>query len=270
MAGIAPTLNPTHSHGSDLNEALMVSDFYQHPDLYDALLPVGAHLPFYSALARQHPEGVLELACGTGQLAVPIAGSGVPIVGLDRSAAMLATARNRATAAGVTCDLVEGDMRAFDLGQRFGLVFIARNSLLHLSSAEDIVAAFKAVRNHLLPDGVFAFDVFNPDPSILARSKDQRFPVMTVDTATFGRLTVESTHDYDAAEQTDRGTWFISAGDERDKWVVSVVVRSIFPQELPLLLQAAGLRVLNRFGSLDKSPFGSGSRHQVCVCQAAA
>jgi SAM-dependent methyltransferase len=248
----------------------MMADLYQHPDLYDALLPVGAHLSFYAELARQNPEGVLELACGTGQLAVPIAGAGVPIVGLDRSAAMLTTARSRAQAAGVTCDLVEGDMRAFDLGQRFGLVFVARNSLLHLSSAEDIVATFMAVRRHLVPGGVFAFDVFNPDPSILARSKDQRFPVMTVDTATFGRLSVESTHDYDAAEQTDRGTWFISAGDERDKWVVSVVVRSIFPQELPLLLQAAGLRLLNRFGNLSKDPFVAGSAQQVCMCQAAA
>ncbi len=161
-------------------------------------------------------------------------------------------------------------MRAFDLGQQFGLVLVARNSLLHLSSAEDIVAAFSAVRHHLLPGGVFAFDVFNPDPSILARSKKQRFPVMTVDTAAFGRLSVESTHDYDAAEQTDRGTWFISAGDERDKWVVSVVVRSIFPQELPLLLQAAGLRLVNRFGNLSKHPFGAGSPQQVCLCQAAA
>jgi SAM-dependent methyltransferase len=248
----------------------MIADFYQHPDLYDALLPVGAHLPFYAELARQHPEGVLELACGTGQLTVPIALAGVPIVGLDRSAAMLTTARSRAQAAGVRCDLVEGDMRAFDLGQQFGLVFIARNSLLHLSSPDDIVAAFMAVRRHLVPGGVFAFDVFNPDPSILARSKDQRFPVMTVDTATFGRLSVESAHDYDAAEQTDRGTWFISAGDERDKWVVPVVVRSIFPQELPLLLQAAGLRLLNRFGNLSKHPFVSGSAQQVCMCQAVA
>ena len=47
----------------------MVSDFYELPDLYDALLPVGPHLPFYCDLATQHPEGVLELACGTGQLA---------------------------------------------------------------------------------------------------------------------------------------------------------------------------------------------------------
>jgi hypothetical protein len=91
---------------------------------------------------------------------------------------------------------------------------------------------------------------------------------MTVDTDTFGRLSVEGTHDYDAAEQTDRGTWYISAGDAHDKWVVPVVVRSIFPQELPLLLHAGGLRLVSRFGTLSKTSFDAGSPQQVCVCRA--
>jgi SAM-dependent methyltransferase len=248
----------------------MISNLYELPDLYDALLPVGAHLPFYAELARQHPEGVLELACGTGQLAVPIASTGVRTVGLDKSTAMLTSARTRAAASGVLCEFVEGDMRAFDMKRQFGLIFIARNSLLHLSSAQEIVAAFRAGCRHLLPGGVLAFDVFNPDPSILARPRGQRFSVLSVDSSTFGRLTVEGSHDYDAAAQVDCGTWFISTGDEQDKWVVPVVVRSIFPQELPLLLQAGGLRLLSRFGNLAKQAFGANSPQQVCVCEAAA
>ena len=71
----------------------MASDFYQHPDLYDALLPVGAHLPFYLELARQHPEGVLELACGTGQLTVPIAGAGLTVFGLAYGVGVLGFSR---------------------------------------------------------------------------------------------------------------------------------------------------------------------------------
>jgi SAM-dependent methyltransferase len=247
----------------------VASDFYQHPDLYDALLPVGAHLPFYLELARQHPEGVLELACGTGQLTVPIAGAGLPVFGLDRSAAMLTAARARAATAGVACEFVECDMRHFEVDRQFGFIFIARNSLLHLSSADDIVATFRAVQRHLTLGGVFAFDVFNPDVSILARPKGQRFPVMNVDTGSFGRLTVEGTHDYEAATQTDYGTWYISTDTKPDKWVVSVVVRSIFPQELPLLIEASGLRLVDRFGNLSKQSFGDGSPQQVCLCAAA-
>ena len=66
------------------------SDFYDYPDLYDVLLSVGAHAPFYVDMARQQGGAVLELACGTGQLTIPIALQGLPTVGLDQSSVMLA------------------------------------------------------------------------------------------------------------------------------------------------------------------------------------
>ena len=247
----------------------MASDFYQYPELYDALLPVGAHLPFYLDLARNGSGGVLELAVGTGQLAVPIAASGVPTHGLDLSEAMLTGARRRAEAAGVALELVQSDMRDFDLHRQFDFIFVARNSLLHVTSAADLVATFASVRRHLAPSGTFAFDVFNPDVRILSRPRGQRFPIMNVTSEVFGSLTVEGTHSYDDAEQVDRGTWYISGTDQSDKWVVSVPVRSIFPQELPLLLEAGGLRLVSRFGDLSKEPFVTKSPRQVCVCEAA-
>lgn len=247
----------------------LIADFYDHPALYDALLPVGAHLPYYVDLARQHAGDVLELACGTGQLAVPIARTGLPTVGLDLAAAMLTAARDSATRANVSVEFVQGDMRRFDLRRRFPFIFIARNSLLHLASTEDILATFAAVRRHLAPRGIFAFDVFTPAPGILARPPGQRFPVMDVMTEAFGYLSVESTHDYDPVTQVDRGTWYISCPGKPDAWVVSVVVRSIFPQELPLLVSAGGFELVDRFGSLSRTPFGPGSPLQVCLCRAA-
>jgi SAM-dependent methyltransferase len=244
------------------------SDLYDHPALYDALLPARAHIPYYVDLARRQAGAVLELACGTGQLAVPIATAGLPTVGLDLSAAMLNTARERTAAARVSVEYVLGDMRRFDLGRRFALIFIARNSLLHLCSTEDILAAFAAVRRHLAPDGIFAFDVFNPDVRILARPTGQRFPVMEVETELFGTLSVDGTHDYDSATQVNRGTWYVSAPGKPDAWVLPVVVRSIFPQELPLLLAAGGFQLASRFGDLSRQPFGPASPQQVCLCQA--
>ena len=60
-------------------------------------------------------------------------------------------------------------MRDFALGGDFNVIFIARNSLLHLLSTVDLLAAFTAVRRHLAPNGIFAFDIFNPDVRLLAR-----------------------------------------------------------------------------------------------------
>jgi hypothetical protein len=90
---------------------------------------------------------------------------------------------------------------------------------------------------------------------------------MVVTTATFGPLCVEATHDYDPATQVSRGTWYISAPDNPDAWIVPMVLRSIFPQELPLLISAAGLELVSRFGDLSRAPFGTGSRAQVCLCR---
>lgn len=253
------------AHGAAAGAA-DVDSLYAHPALYDALLPVGAHLAFYAALARRQAGAVLALACGTGQLAVPIAAAGHPTVGLDRSAPMLAAARHRAAAAGVDVAFVEGDMRGFDLGRRFALVFVARNALLHCTATADLVAALAAARRHLAPGGVLAFDVFSPDVGLLARPRGERAPVIRVHAEAFGELTVEGADDYDAAAQVNRATWYVSTPDRRDAWVLPLHLRCVFPQELPLLVERAGLRLAERYGDFAGAPFGAGSARQVCVC----
>jgi 2-polyprenyl-3-methyl-5-hydroxy-6-metoxy-1,4-benzoquinol methylase len=244
-----------------------VSGLYDHPDLYDALLPVGAHVPFYRELARQQNGPVLEIACGAGELTTPIAEDGRPIVGLDLSTRMLLSAKRRASAAGVAIQFVRADMRDFALRREFGLIFVARNSLLHLLTAEDLIAAFSTARRHLAPDGILAFDIFNPSVSLLARPAGQRFAVMHVDTDTFGPLSVEATHDYDSSSQVNHATWYVSTSQTKDAWIVPMTLRSIFPQELPLLVSAAGLELVERFGELDSRPFVAASRSQVCLCR---
>src|SRR5215471_11988993 len=94
------------------------ADLYEYPDLYDALMPVGAHVPFYVDVARQQAGSVLELACGTGQLTIPIAPQGLPTVGLDRSRAMLRAAKSHAAAAGASVAFVQSDMRDFALDRQ--------------------------------------------------------------------------------------------------------------------------------------------------------
>lgn len=245
----------------------MTADFYDYPDLYDALLPVGAHVPFYVDLARQQSGAVLELACGTGQITIPLAAYGRPTMGLDLSQAMLKTAMQRAATAGADVTFVHGDMRTFALDRDFNLIVIARNSLLHLLSTADLLAALTAIRHHLSPDGLFAFDIFTPDVRLLAKRPGERQLMMDVETSPFGPLTVETTHDYDATMQVNSSTLYVSTQERQDAWVVPIVLRSIFPQELPLLLSAAGLELVERFGDLARRPFVTGSRMQVCLCR---
>lgn len=245
-----------------------MTTLYDDPDLYDALLPASpAHLEYYLNLARPCSGGVLDLACGSGQLTVPVASLGGNAAGVDLSSAMLAAARRRAAAAGQRVEWVAADMRDFDLGRRFSLIFIARNSLLHLSTLEDFAGFFSSVRKHLHSDGILAFDVFNPSLRLLSRPSGERYPVMTKVSPVHGELTVEVAGDYDPISQVNRSTWFVSTAERRDAWVFPLHLRSIFPQELLTLLAANRVELLRRDGDLAGGGFTGASSSQVCQCR---
>lgn len=119
---------------------------------------------FYVEEALRATGRVLELGVGTGRIAVPVAASGVPVLGIDTSAGMLDIARERAELAGVA-DLVElrqGDMRDPPADGEFGLVAIPFRSLLHMETDGDRRAALRAVRTRLAVEGRLVFDVFTP------------------------------------------------------------------------------------------------------------
>jgi SAM-dependent methyltransferase len=125
---------------------------------------------FYVEQAVRAGGPVLELGVGTGRIAVPVASTGVPVLGVDTSAGMLEVARERAQLAGVTglVELRQGDMRDPPVDGEFPLVTIPFRSLLHMETDADRRAVFQAVRKHLAPDGHFVFDVFTPGADDIA------------------------------------------------------------------------------------------------------
>ncbi|WP_256838951.1 class I SAM-dependent DNA methyltransferase [Ornithinimicrobium faecis] len=245
--------------------------FYSHARLYDLMFPDrGPATEFYRAQAASQGGSVLELGCGTGRKLIPIAADGRQCVGMDLSEEMLAEARRKAAARRVDVQWTHGDMSEFDLGRTFDLVFIAANSLLHLHDAESLVACFQSVRKHLAPGGRFVFDVFNPSPRLLSEAdgvRRTRQSLSFVDPER-GEVRVDVAEVYDAAAQVTRGTWYLSAATDLDFVVAPLEIRSIFPQELPLLLSLGGLRLIDRFGDWSRTPFTGGAALQLCVCQA--
>ena len=243
--------------------------FYSNARLYDLMFPGGPAVDFYRADTTRHGGRVLELGCGTGNKLIPIASGGQPCVGLDLSADMLGEARRKASERGVAVEWVQGDMRAFDLGRTFDYVFITANSLLHLHEADDLVSCFRSVRRHLAPGGRFVFDIFNPDIHLLAAADGVR---RTRESLAFtdpdrGRVSVDVADTYDAPAQVTRGTWYLSTSSEPDFVVAPLEIRSVFPQELPLLLALAGLELVERFGDWSGRPFAVDSPLQLCVCE---
>lgn len=239
---------------------------YDLPQIYEIVMPPGPCEAFYRAEAQRAPGPVLELACGTGRLTVPLAVAGVDMVGVDGSPSMLALARRKAAAAGAGgAAFVEADMRSFSLRRRFGLVMVSCNSLAHLTTRDALMACLRRVARHLRPGGLLAFDVVNPRIELLARPVGE---VRTIPTRADDGIVIEETARYDPVRQVRTAWWRVRRADAPARPLAALELRQIFPQELPLLVEAAGFRLVARYGDFDRGPFTSDSANQVCLAQA--
>jgi ubiquinone/menaquinone biosynthesis C-methylase UbiE len=145
-------------------------------DLYDPWSrSVTEDVAFYVDLALASGGPVVELAVGTGRIAVPIARAGIDVIGVDSSAEMLERARASAVAAGVErrVDLRVGDLREPPVSEPVPLVVCPFRSLLHLETEDEKLHALRAARRLVEPGGRYAFDVFAPSPEDIAETHDR-------------------------------------------------------------------------------------------------
>ncbi|MBM4457267.1 MAG: class I SAM-dependent methyltransferase [Chloroflexi bacterium] len=251
----------------------MTDQIYCDGRHYDRLFAdYGGDLPFLLAQAqRARPDDtLLELACGTGRVAIPLARAGLKVTGIDLSAGMLSEARRKAAAEGVSATWIEADMRAFDLAATFSTIILVANGLCHLLTIADFEACAACVRKHLALDGRFIIDVFVPHFGILTRDPTARFPMSAPYDDPDGRGQVVMTHSnvYDATTQINHITTY-TAWPTGEEVVGEVDMRMFFPQELDALLKYNGLPVAWKFSDYQAAPFGPGATRQLTVCRTA-
>lgn len=145
-----------------------IDAIYRDRAHYDRLFGRG-YVEFWLAQAGIRGGPVLELGCGTGKLSIPLAQAGFSVAGLDNSLALLQFAASKNDAV----NWIEGDMRGFDLNQKFALIMLPSNNLGHLNMPEDFESCVRSVKRHLLPGGAFVIDVFVPNLALLLRGPDE-------------------------------------------------------------------------------------------------
>ncbi|HZG68187.1 MAG TPA: class I SAM-dependent methyltransferase [Herpetosiphonaceae bacterium] len=117
-------------------------------------------IAFYSALAKEAGSPVLEIACGTGRVTIPIAQLGFHVTGLDIVPGMIARARSKSI--GLPARWVEADARTCHLGEHFRLIFMTGNAFQAFVTNADQQALLERVHAHLHDEGLFAFETRNP------------------------------------------------------------------------------------------------------------
>jgi SAM-dependent methyltransferase len=229
-----------------------------YDELYGSLLDVDATVALLAELAADGPA--LELAIGTGRVALPLKEHGVDVTGIDVSEAMVAELR--AKPGGGDIPVVMGDFADVDGEGRFKLVFVVFNTLFALTTQDEQVRCFNNVAEHLADEGVFVVEAFVPDATRFTRHQTTGVDDLDSDSV---RLEV-SRHD-PVHQRVDSQHVVLRRGQAVEMYPVSI--RYSYPSELDLMARLAGLTLRDRLGGWNKEPFTSESKFHVSIYERA-
>ncbi|OPX44373.1 glycine/sarcosine N-methyltransferase [Ruminiclostridium hungatei] len=227
-------------------------EFYQQiSKYYDLIFPAGEEqVRFLREVAGNPPKAILDVACGTGEYAVELAGLGYKVTAVDRDAQMLAGLGEKARAKGCTLDYLEADMSDLDkkLSEKFNMVFCIGNSLVHLENMQQIKEFLKNARNMLENDSSLVLQIINFDRIILREIKS----LPTIENKSVG-LSFERIYDY---HKQDNTILFNTKLNVEGKSLENQV--SLYPlrqDELTEALYEAGFKKLKLFGDFNGNEF---------------
>ena len=222
-----------------------------YDELYSAYDPAAIEL-----LAEIAGDGkALELAIGTGRIALPLQQKGVAVAGIDASEAMVA--RLRAKPRGKEIPVTMGNFADVAVDGKFALIYIVFNTFYALREQEEQVRCFANVAAHLQPDGHFLVEAFVPDLGRFDRG--QRVSVVNLGSE---RVQLDASQ-HDLAKQEVRSRHVLIG--EKGIQLFPVHLRYVWPSEMDLMARLAGLTLAERWGGWQREPFTSASGSHVSV-----
>jgi SAM-dependent methyltransferase len=212
--------------------------------------------PAVTFLAHLAGDGAaLELGIGTGRLALPLARRGVRVHGIERSSAMVAELRTKPGGAEIGVTL--GDFATTEVGQKFALAYLVRNTIANLTTQDAQVECFGNVAAHLQPGGCFVIEVYVPE--LRRIPPGEKYLAFSVTPTHLG------IDEYDFATQIEYSHhyWLVDGRLE----FRSSPFRYVWPSELDLMARLAGLELRERWSDWQRAPFTGDSRSHVSVWQ---
>lgn len=197
----------------------------------------------------------LELAIGTGRIALPLALRGLAVQGIDASPEMIAKLREKP--GGESIPVVIGDFADVDIAGSFDFVFLVFNTLFNLTSQADQVRCFQNVARRLTDNGRFLVETLVPEVGLFTEGQSIRTRYVDRDS-----VTLEAAIHDPVAQTVQYQRVRVSAQGMEMR---PLPIRYAWPAEIDLMAQLAGLRLKNRWGGWDRSPFTANSRMHVSL-----
>ena len=225
-------------------------------DEYDALHNPGTTDACVDLIAELASGGtVLELAIGTGRIALPLSERGLAVSGFDASAEMLEILR--AKPGGSSIQTWVDDMAAFETDQTFDIAFLVFNTLYNLTRQADQISCFQHVAKHLKPGGRFLVEAFMPNRDSFENNQAVRTKYVS-----FDKVWLEAVQHDPIAQKLNYQRIRISKHGTELK---PLPMRYVWPAELDLMAQLAGLHPVAHWGGWQKQPLTAESSMYVIV-----
>ena len=267
-------MTSAHDFQRSSNRDLRLAHYY-YLEYRDYADDISFYTQYANTLDLGKSATVLELGCGTGRVALALAGEGFRVVGLDISAGMLAVLRERASAGGLAelITTVQGDMRHLEVlppGQ-YGLAYCALNTFAYLTATASQIAMLSALHDRMTPGGTLILDLTPPWPHLLPPGDGEVVHQGTYPDSDGATVHKSVTGHAEPSTQTHHVT-LLYDHEARDGVLTrtshEVVFRWTGRYEMELLLRATGWSLQRLYGSYDLDEFDDESERMIFVARA--
>ncbi|MDZ5473731.1 methyltransferase domain-containing protein [Bacillus sp. 31A1R] len=253
-------------------ENIFINNFseYDQPDLYDVENDGwNEDTLFIEQWAKKQEGMVIDLACGTGRTAIPLAKQGISVIGVDLHEGMLNKAREKSEQQNLSIKWVNQDITELQLDVKSSLIYMVGNSFQHFLTNESQNLLFSSVSNHLLDNGLFIFNTRFPSKDELMQPETEEYwrsytdhLNRHVEVSTIAKYnSILQIQDYITIRR------FKEASGQIAETRSSISLRYTYPQEMDRLLDKHGFEVVNVYQDFNEAPLTTEAYGMVYVCR---
>ncbi|WP_437828106.1 class I SAM-dependent methyltransferase [Niallia taxi] len=248
------------------------SQEYDDPTLYDkeneSFIP---EIPFILKWATKKQGPIIDIACGTGRVTIPLAKNGYNLVGVDINEGMLAHAKKKAANLHLQIRWIEQDCTQLDLSIKSNLVYSVGNSFQHFLTNESQDGLLTSINKSLEVEGLFIFNTRFPSVEELLQPSTEEYWRSYTDNETLNTVDLFTISEYDSLKQIQHYTtirkYKDNAGDIIKEKRTNISLRYVFPQEIERLLFAFGFEILHLYSDWNETPITNDSYEMIYVCR---
>ncbi|REB07086.1 class I SAM-dependent methyltransferase [Sporosarcina sp. BI001-red] len=245
---------------------------YDDPILYDKENEnYQSELPFLLNWASKTRGTIIDLACGTGRVTIPLAQNGYKVIGVDIHTGMLQEAKKKSSILDLKIDWVEQDCTHLNLPIKSNLIYSVGNSFQHFLTNDAQDELLSSVNNHLEIGGFFIFGTRFPNVEELLSPVTEEYWKSYTDPETLSRVDVYTLSNYDSLHQVQHNTTIRRYKNMDGKLLnekrTNISLRYVFPKEMERTLFLNGFEIVNVYNDWNESPVTNDSYEMIYVCR---